>query len=136
MPRLPRRAAAAIFVLALAVRLAAIAAVGFATLDFGDARAYVATARVLAATGRYPLRVDPFFFRPPGYPYFLAIATLGNPDRIALAKVVNAILGALAAVRLAAISRRVFRRADLAIATGVVGALHPSFVMLSTEVQS
>ena len=136
MPRLPRKAAAAIFVLALGVRLAAIAAFGFSTLDFGDARAYVATARALAGTGHYPLRVEPFFFRPPGYPYFLAIATLGHPDRIALAKIVNTILGAFAAVLLAAISRRVFRRTALAIATGLAAAVHPSFVLLSTEVQS
>jgi len=134
--RLPRRVAAALFVLALAVRLAAIAAVGFSKLDFGDARAYVATARALAATGRYPLRVEPFFFRPPGYPYFLAIATLGHPDRLAWAKVVNALLGALAPLLLTAISRRVFRRSDVALATGIAAAIHPSFVMLSTEVQS
>jgi 4-amino-4-deoxy-L-arabinose transferase-like glycosyltransferase len=125
-----------VFLLALAVRLAAIAVVGFSTLRFGDARAYLFAAKELVRTGRYPLATEAFYFRAPGYPFFLVAATLGNPDRIALAKIANAGLGALAALLLAGLSAKLFRRRDLAIATGAAAALHPGFVFLSTDVQS
>lgn len=45
-------------------------------------------------------------------------------------------LGAFAAVLLALLSLRIFRQRAVAIATGVAAALHPSFVLLSTDVQS
>jgi len=67
---------------------------------------------------------------------FLVAATLGNPDRIALAKIANAGLGALAALLLAGLSAKLLRRRGLAIATGAAAALHPGFVFLSTDVQS
>ncbi len=136
VPRLGRRASLAIFGIALAVRLAATALVGFSTLQFGDARAYLYAARTLAHEHRYPLTTDGLFFRPPGYPFFLAVATLGVPDRIALAKVANALLGSFAAVLLAAISARLFRRRPIALATGIVAALHPAFLLVATDVQS
>ena len=133
---LGRRACLLIFLLALAVRLAAIAVAGFSTLRFGDARAYLFAAKELVRTGHYPLATEPFYFRAPGYPVFLAAATLGNPDRIALAKIANAVLGALAALVLAGLSAKIFRRRGLAIATGTAAALHPGFIFLSTDVQS
>jgi 4-amino-4-deoxy-L-arabinose transferase-like glycosyltransferase len=120
----------------LAARLAAIAAFGFSTLRFGDARAYLFAAKELVRTGHYPLATEPFYFRAPGYPVFLAAATLGNPDRIALAKIANAVLGALAALVLAGLAAKLFRRRSLAIATGAAAALHPGFIFLSTDVQS
>lgn len=136
VPRLGRRCCALIFLLAFAVRVAAIAAAGFSTLRFGDARAYLFAARQLVATGNYPLATEPFYFRAPGYPVFLAAATLGNPDRIALAKVANAALGALAAVLLALLAAALFRRRGVAVAAGLAAALHPGFVYLSTDIQS
>ncbi len=114
----------------------AVSAVGFSTLGFGDARAYVGTAKALVETGRYPVRVEPFFFRPPAYPVFLAAVTLGHPEWIAVAKVANSVLGALLAPLLAALSLKLFRRRGVAAATGVAAALHPAFVMMATEVQS
>lgn len=118
------------------MRLAATAAVGFSTLDFGDARAYLFAARTLAQTGTYPERTEPFFFRPPGYPVFLVAATLGHPERIAAAKVANAVLGALSALLLTLLSARIFRRRGVAIATGIAASLHPAFVVMATEIQS
>jgi 4-amino-4-deoxy-L-arabinose transferase-like glycosyltransferase len=136
IPRLGRRACVLLFLLALAVRLAATGVVGFSTLRFGDARAYLFAANELVRTGHYPLATEPFYFRAPGYPVFLIAATLGNPDRIALAKIANAVLGALSALLLAALSAKLFRRRGLAVATGAAAALHPGFVFLSTDVQS
>jgi 4-amino-4-deoxy-L-arabinose transferase-like glycosyltransferase len=90
----------------------------------------------LVATGHYPKRTEPFYFRAPGYPYFLAAATLGHPRSVAAGKAINAVLGALAAVLLAAFSARIFGSRPVAIATGIAAALHPGLVMLSTDVQS
>lgn len=126
----------ALFLAALAVRLAATAVVGFSKVEFGDARAYLAAARTLAREHRYPLATDGLFFRPPGYPVFLAIATGGVPDRIALAKGANALLGSFAVLLLAAISARIFRSRRVAIATGAAAALHPAFVFVATDIQS
>jgi 4-amino-4-deoxy-L-arabinose transferase-like glycosyltransferase len=135
VPRLGK-ALLAIFLFALAVRLAVVLFTGFATIRFGDARAYLNAAETLVREGRYPLRTDAFFFRPPGYPAFLAIATLGRPDSVPRAKVVTATAGALCAPLLAALSARIFRRRRLAIATGVAGALHPAFLVVASDVQS
>jgi 4-amino-4-deoxy-L-arabinose transferase-like glycosyltransferase len=136
IPRLGTRAATLLFLLALAVRVAATAVVGFSTLGFGDARAYLFAARTLAQTGRYLERTEPPFFRPPGYPAFLVVSTLGRPDRVALAKVANSIVGSLSVLLLAWLSARIFRRRAVAIATGVVAALHPAFWLMATEIQS
>jgi 4-amino-4-deoxy-L-arabinose transferase-like glycosyltransferase len=125
-----------IFLLALGVRLAATAVVGFSTPGFGDAGAYLFAASELAHHGRYPDRTEPFFFRPPAYPVFVVAATLGHPERVAFAKAANAALGAAAVLLLAILSARIFGRRPLAIATGLVASVHPSFVWLSTDVQS
>ena len=119
------------------MRLAATAFVGFDSVQFGDARAYLFAARTIAQQHHYPPTTDGLlFFRPPGYPIFLVLATLGAPDRIALAKTANALLGGAAALLLAAISARIFRRRGVALATGVAAALHPGFVLIATDIQS
>ena len=109
---------------------------GFSKVEFGDARAYLFAARTLAETGRYPRTTDAFFFRPPGYPVFLVAATLGDPSRIALAKIANAVLGSLAVLLLIALSHRIFRSRPVALATGVLAALDPSFLLISDDIQS
>src|SRR5438874_1509496 len=101
---LPRREKAALFALALAARVAAIAALGFGRWRFGDSIAYVRAARALWRTGTYPDHTDLFLFRPPGYPLFLALSTAGHPAAIAYDKIVNAMLGAAAVVVLASIA--------------------------------
>lgn len=134
--RLGRAVCAAIFLGAFAVRIAAIAAAGFATTRFADAPAYLLGAKALAETGHYPLRTDPFLFRPPGYSFFLVAATVGHPDSISAAKIANAALGALGALLVAALSVRIFRQRGLAIAAGALAALHPTLVLVSSDVQS
>src|SRR5262249_33501742 len=134
--RLGGPACAAIFLLALALRLAATASVSFTSLRFGDSRAYLSAARELARNGHYPVTTDPYYFRAPGYPFFLDLITLGRPDRIAWAKVGSAVVGSLAAPLLAALSVRIFGRRPLALATGLAAAVHPSFVLQSSDIQS
>jgi 4-amino-4-deoxy-L-arabinose transferase-like glycosyltransferase len=125
-----------LFVVALAVRLVAIGIVGFQTLRFGDAKAYLFAANELLRTGHYPEKTEPFYFRAPGYPVFLIAATLGDPNRIALAKTANAVLGAAAALLMAVLSAAIFRRRTVALVTGAAAALHPGFVFVCTDIQS
>ncbi|HEY1434524.1 MAG TPA: hypothetical protein VGG65_04065, partial [Thermoanaerobaculia bacterium] len=122
--------------MALAIRLVAMAAESSTAPGFGDAEPYLFTADEIAQHGRYPDRSEPYFFRPPAYPLFLVAATFGHSDRIAAAKVANALLGSLAAVLLALLSARLFGRRALAIGTGLSAALWPSFVNLARGVQS
>jgi 4-amino-4-deoxy-L-arabinose transferase-like glycosyltransferase len=131
-----KRETAALFFAALVARLAAAAYRGFSSVRFGDSLAYIGTARRLLREGTYPSNTDGFFFRPPGYPVFLALSTAGHPEWIALDKVWNAALGAAAVVILAAIARRVFESRALALAVGVLAAVHPPFLYFSSEVQS
>ena len=122
--------------MAVVARLAATAAVGFTTVRFADAPAYLVGARALAETGHYPRRTEEFLFRPPGYPAFLVAATLGHPDRIAAAKAANAVLGALAALLIAALAARLFRRRPVAIVAGLLAAFHPPFLLAGADLQS
>jgi hypothetical protein len=135
-PSASRRAALLIFLLAVAVRLAAIAQFGSGTIRFGDARAYLSAAESLARTGHYPRQTDYFSFRAPGYPIFLLAATLGHPERIAAAKAANALLGALSALFLSALAARIFHRRAVAVAAGLAAALDPGLVLMTTDIQS
>jgi 4-amino-4-deoxy-L-arabinose transferase-like glycosyltransferase len=125
-----------VLLLALALRLLSAGVVGFSTVRFGDARAYLSAAETIAREGRYPIQTDVFFFRPPGYPAFLTAATLGHPEKIALSKIATASVGSLAAPLLALLSARLFRRRSVAIATGLLAAVHPAFLLTSSDVQS
>ncbi|MCA1579989.1 MAG: glycosyltransferase family 39 protein [Acidobacteria bacterium] len=136
MPRLGPRALGAILILAAAARLALALQVGLGAVQFGDAPAYLYAAEQLARTGRYPATTDVGFFRPPGYPAFLVLATLGHPERLAPAKLANVALGSLAVLVLAALSARIFRSRRIAIATGIGGALAPGLVLISSDIQS
>jgi hypothetical protein len=136
VPRLGAKVWLSLFVLALAARLAVVAWSGFSTYAFGDARAYLYAARTLAKTGHYPRSTEPFYFRAPGYPVFLAAVTLGHPERIAVAKSANAVAASLAVPLLASLSARIFRRRDLAIATGLLAAIHPGLLSLSLDIES
>ncbi|MEP6768648.1 MAG: glycosyltransferase family 39 protein [Acidobacteriota bacterium] len=125
-----------ILILAAAARLALALQVGLGAVHFGDAPAYLYAAGQLAQTGSYPHTTDVGFFRAPGYPAFLVLATLGHPQRLVLAKLANVALGSLAVLVLAALSARIFRSRRIALATGVAAALAPGLVLISSDVQS
>jgi 4-amino-4-deoxy-L-arabinose transferase-like glycosyltransferase len=110
--------------------------VGFSTVRFGDAPAYLSAATEIARHGRYPTSSEPFYFRAPGYPFFLAVTTFGRPDSVALAKIATAAAGSFVAPLLALLSARIFRRRGIALATGAAAALHPVFVWYSADIQS
>ncbi len=131
-----KRETAALFVAAFAVRLLAAWWKGFSSLRFGDSLAYIGAARRLLSEGSYPSRTDGFFFRPPGYPVFLAISTASHPGWVALDKIWNALLGAAAVVLIAAIARRVFEDRRVVLGAAALAAVHPPFVDFGSEVQS
>ena len=118
------------------MRIAVVLATGFSTSRFADAGAYQFAARTLSQTLTYPKRTEEFLFRPPGYPVLLALTTLGRPDRVAAARLANAAVGALCPVLLAALSARLFRRRGLALATGLLAALHPTLALVASDIQS
>ena len=93
-------------------------------------------AEALARTGTYPDRTDPYFFRPPAYPLFLAVVTLGHPERLALAKAAGAAAGALVPVLVAALALRLFGSPVVAAIAGLGAALDPSLVLLAADIQS
>ena len=136
VPRLGWRTGLALTLASFAIRAGVVLATGTSASRFADAPAYLLAARSLATTGTYPLRTDPYLFRPPGYPFFLAVATLGHPDSVAACRLATAAAGALVPILLAAVSARLFRRRVLAIATGVLAAAHPTFVLVATEIQT
>ncbi|MEO8433101.1 MAG: glycosyltransferase family 39 protein [Acidobacteriota bacterium] len=136
MPRIGGAALLALFALALAARLAAVLRVGLTSVQFGDGPAYLFAARFLATTGEYPSTTDVGFFRPPGYPAFLVLATLGNPSNVAAAKLAGVLVGALSILILVFLSARIFRSRGLAIATGALAAVNPDFLVVASDVQS
>lgn len=133
---LARRDKMAIFALALSARVAAILALGLGRWRFGDGLAYVGAARSLWRTGTYPSYTDLLLFRPPGYPVFLALSTAGHPEAIAYDKILNAIVASLSVLVLASLALRVFASRRAARIAGVLAAVHPGFVVLSTDIQS
>jgi 4-amino-4-deoxy-L-arabinose transferase-like glycosyltransferase len=127
----------ALFAAALLLRFGMVIFSGPSRSTFGDAAAYIRSARILLDTGTYPADVEPLpAFRAPGYPAFLAVSTLGHPDAVAADKLWNALLGALTVPLLAVLARSAFRSGQAAIATGAIAAVHPSFIMLAGDVQS
>ena len=127
----------AVFVLALVLRVGAIAAVGFTSTSFGDAEAYMKTAEVVLESRAYPDRAEALpIFRAPGYPAFLIASTLGHPRAVAADKLWNALLGALTAVLLARLAGRISGSPSVAMTAGLLSAVNPAFVYLATDVQS
>lgn len=127
---------AAILVVALALRVAAIVATGPATLRFGDAADYLATAEALCRDGRYPDRGSLPFFRAPGLPVFVAAATLCQPQRIGAAKLALAVCDVATAALVALLVLLLFgasaRRAALLAAC--LAAIDPFLTLASSDV--
>jgi len=109
---------------------------GLSRAVFGDAESYMRTAERLLAEGTYPSVTDYFFFRPPGYPWFIAAVTAGNPRSIAVLKFANAVLHALSALSIALLATRVARSPAAGKIAGVWAAANPLFLYMAADVQS
>ena len=122
---------------ALAVRLIAIAAVGPDRLDFGDARDYRAFAAAICAGEGYPERGNLPFFRAPGLPFFVALATgCETATRIAWAKIALAVVDTLDVALIFLLARLFALGRRLALAVAAAAALHPLFVAQVTDLRS
>jgi 4-amino-4-deoxy-L-arabinose transferase-like glycosyltransferase len=129
---------AAIVVLAVVVRVTAIVVTGPTSLRFGDAQDYVDAGATLCEQGRYPDRGSLPFFRAPGLPLFLALATFCHPRDVVAAKLALALCDAGTAALIYALVLLVFgteaRRAALLAAA--LAALDPFLVLASSDVTS
>lgn len=127
---------AAILVVALAVRVAAIVVTGPTTLRFGDAADYVATAETLCRDGRYPDRGSLPFFRAPGLPVFLTAVTLCRPGDVVAAKLALALCDVATTALVALLVLLLFgasaRRAAF-LAAGLA-AIDPFLTLASSDV--
>lgn len=131
-----KRAALALAALAFLIRIAAIAAIGFDRVEFGDARDYIDTAASLCESGAYPAQGNLPFFRAPGLPFFIAIATACHPRNIALIKIALAFVDSLTVALIVLLSFSVFRSPRAAILAGLAAALYPLFIVSVTDVRS
>ena len=87
-----------VFMVALAVRIAAIEATGAGSVRFGDGADYIATARSVCSEQVYPERGNLPFFRPPGLPFLIAGATLCETSQVRVIKYALAACDAATAV--------------------------------------
>jgi 4-amino-4-deoxy-L-arabinose transferase-like glycosyltransferase len=145
----------AIFVLAFAVRLVAVAYVHPNPRDgrYDDSVWYDTTARHLAAGDGYVFdptvwktadgrriypdenQLSPTALWPPGYPVTLAVVDKLTGDSLNAARLLNIILGAATAALVFLIARRLFDRLT-AIFAGITLALLPAHVLFTTVLLS
>ncbi|MDQ3282671.1 MAG: hypothetical protein M3Q69_14815, partial [Acidobacteriota bacterium] len=98
----------AVFILALAARIAAIELTGAERIAFGDGPDYVASARAICERGVYPERGNLPFFRAPGLPFFIAAVTLGDVSRTRAIKYGLALCDAITVVLIMMLAREVW----------------------------
>jgi len=120
--------------IAVVVRLAAIALYGPSTLRFGDAVSYLDTASDLCRTGHYSWQSNLPFFRAPGLPFFIALATGCGPDRVPAVKVALVALDAATVAVAYALARGLSFGTPAALAGAALVAIHPFFVQSSADV--
>lgn len=129
-----------ISVMITGVLLALIAAgiLGFGKADFGDAEAYLASARAIVQGQAYPREspVGDRLFRAPGYPLLIAFTWLFAPYSIAAIKLVQAVLFGLLCACIYAIAFRVLRDQRVACISGLLVALNPLLLVMATDVQT
>lgn len=114
--------------LAFAIRLAAIALAGFNDVQFGDARDYLDTATALCRTGAYPDQGNLPFFRAPGLPFFIALSTACEPQRVAWVKVALALVDSATVALIVLLGGSIW--------AGLAAALYPLFIVSTTDVRS
>jgi Flp pilus assembly protein TadD len=129
-----QRAGLLIFIVALSARLVHLAQLRgtpFFSVLIGDARGYDEWARRLADGDWIGTEV---FYQAPLYPYFMgAVYALVGPDMFAL-RVIQAVLGSLAAVALAYAGWRLFSL-RVGIVAGLVLALYPTAIFFDGLIQ-
>lgn len=128
--------ALALFVLALFLRFATIWITGAETVEFGDAEDYILHATGLCVDGVYPERGNNRFFRPPGFPVFIAAVTACHPGSVVVIKTGLAVLDASTTILIALLAGFLWRDRRAALAAGAWAAVHPVFLLQVADVRS
>jgi hypothetical protein len=131
-----RRAALALATAAFLIRLGAIGVFGFDRLEFGDARDYLATASSLCEAGVYPAQGNLPFFRAPGLPFFIVLATACEPQHVAAVKIALALIDSLTVALIVLLSFAVYSSLQGAILAGLAAACDPLFIACVTDIRS
>ena len=130
---LSRASLAWLFVIALALRIAHILAMRrspYFNHPIIDAATYHEAARSIAAGHGHP---DALFWQPPGYSYFLALLyTITGPTDLLTPRIVQAFLGAAAAVLTAWIGARSFG-SRVGLAAGFIVAFYGTLIHFDAE---
>jgi 4-amino-4-deoxy-L-arabinose transferase-like glycosyltransferase len=124
-----------VFILALAIRIAAIEATGANTVRFGDAGDYLDTARSVCTEQVYPERGNLPFFRPPGLPFFIAAVTGCEGSRVRGIKYALAACDAATVMVIFELGLLLFGSLAAWLAA-LAAALYPFFIFSTTDVRS
>ncbi len=134
-PRSLRLAAWLLPVFALAVRLAAVLALGEGGRLMGDSRDYLDAAQALLTGAPYPESSGLPFWRPPGYPMAIAAVWVLLPGSVPAVLAVQCVVDVAGMLLLGRILRRVF--GDTAAWLGQLWyAVYPPFVLHAATVQT
>jgi uncharacterized membrane protein YdjX (TVP38/TMEM64 family) len=127
----------AVFILALAVRIAAVEWTGAGTLAFGDGPDYVNAARTVCIQHQYPERGNLPFFRAPGLPFFMAAVTGCHPGNVRLVKYALALCDAVTVVLIMLLASSLWLGDSRASAVaGLLACFHPFFVGSVTDIRT
>ena len=124
-----------LFIVALAVRIAAIEVTGATSIRFGDGPDYINTARSVCTDQVYPERGNLPFFRPPGIPFFIAATTLCEPSQTRVIKYALAAVDAGTVVVIFELAALLFGGLA-ALLAGLAAAVYPFFVFSTTDIRS
>lgn len=127
---------ALIFVLAFAVRLAILFAVGASHVEFGDARDYLETSRIVCTQGDYPTAGNLGFFRAPGYPLFISTVTACQPWKVLRLKIFTAAVDSLTVVLIALLAALCLPSGPGLLLAATVAACHPILAFQTSDVRS
>ena len=130
-----RKLASGFFLVALAVRLGALLAYGVAAI-FPDAVEYLTLAKNLVDSHTFGMVAGiPTAFRPPLYPFLIAMLWRGDAAPLIPLGILQALLGAGTVVLLYHIAHREFGR-RLAIWTAALAAIHPFAAVYTARVMT
>lgn len=127
---------ATIFTVAFLARAVAILVTGGGEIGFGDAPDYLAAARTICTEGDYPSRGNLPFFRAPGLPSFLAIATGCRPERVLRAKLAIALVDSLLPLLVFSLALALTGRPSVALLAALAAAFHPGLIYQTTDIRS
>ncbi|MCB0360045.1 MAG: hypothetical protein KDD44_10425, partial [Bdellovibrionales bacterium] len=105
-------------------------------MTFGDALDYIAAAHQICTTHSYPLASSAPFFRAPGFPLFLSIASLCNFDFVLACKVGLVCVEVLSCFLVYKLSTLFWGNQKSGIIAATFFAFYPPFIFLVTDLYS